>query len=192
MRSSPLCATSCDAPTVHRDRPKTVTSESLIGHRLATVGASMTGLGFSPPHASPLERQWRGVWRLQPDILFVAGSARWRQNTSLYGSLSACSWDQASVQSAGIPPSGVNVVRWDMRRLRTHGTLAPVECQRKTRLPRPTPALQQVTIKYAAILVRDARIASAGGPAHTVTRSTLLAIRCSRVVLTPPSSFLYS
>jgi len=35
----------------------------------------------------------------------------------------------ATSASAGAPPSGVNVVREDVRSLRTHGASAPVECQ---------------------------------------------------------------
>ena len=47
----------------------------------------------------------------------------------LYGSISTCSLDQASVPSAGRPPSGVNVARWSMRRLRTRRASARAECQ---------------------------------------------------------------
>jgi hypothetical protein len=32
--------------------------------------STLTFLGFSPPHATPFERRWSGVWRLQPSVLF--------------------------------------------------------------------------------------------------------------------------
>jgi hypothetical protein len=41
---------------------------------------------------------------------------------------------KSTVQWAGAPPSGVNVMGCHVRSLRTHGALAPVECQELSRI----------------------------------------------------------
>ena len=64
------------------------------------------------------------MW-VHPSAVF----SRVGEKADVYGSRSTCSLDQASVQEAGIPPSGMNVARWSMRRLRTRRASARAECQ---------------------------------------------------------------
>jgi hypothetical protein len=93
----------------------------------------LTESGVSPPQAMSFQRQWCGVWRLQPDVpcgsIPVPFSRVWVRRHTCTAREVPAPRDQASVPSVGIPPSGVNVARWSMRSLRTHGALAPVECQ---------------------------------------------------------------
>ena len=73
------------------------------------------------------------------------------------------------MQWAGIPPSGVNVVRWDMRRLRTRRASARAECQVLVRVVQPR---EMEVIPVAEVgLVRFAHVA------HEVAEAVLPSYR---------------
>jgi hypothetical protein len=114
----------------------------LVSQERFGLGQIIDRIGLSPAarHAvsTAVVRRVAPSARSPVWVHLIAVFSRVGEKAYMYGSISACSPDQASVQWAGIPPSGVNVVRvvrWDVRSLRTRRASARAECQRIVDLP---------------------------------------------------------